>query len=302
MPSVIHLRKALFPTYARILLTRLTWYLHTAILFTWTDYKTIFAPTIMFACATAPFYSSLHLLQGCAWVWSHLLLCNVSNQARSHAEDAINRPWRPFPSGRVTPSQMEILRKATVLLCLCWSTVLGRDMALLTSALVTTTWAYDQLGFARHPIGKNFCNIWGYMVFETAAVKLIGAHRDLDTTSTYAIILSGMVIFTTIQAQDFPDVEGDAAIGRVTFPIYAPEFSRIFTFMATTGWSVCLCWFWGIGPCSTVAVALIGGYVGCRYYIWRDAKTDSQSYILYNCWLALILILPIHARSHLFAL
>lgn len=52
--------------------------------------------------------------------------------------------------------------------------VLGRDMALLTSALVTTTWAYDQLGFARHPIGKNFCNIWGYMVFETAAVKLIG--------------------------------------------------------------------------------------------------------------------------------
>lgn len=91
-----------------------------------------------------------------------------------------------------------------------------------------------------------------------------------------------MVIFTTIQAQDFPDVEGDAAIGRVTFPIYAPEFSRIFTFMATTGWSVCLCWFWDIGPCSTVAVALIGGYVGCRYYIWRDAKTDSQSYILYN--------------------
>jgi hypothetical protein len=38
-----------------------------------------------------------------------------------------------------------------------------------------------------------------------------GGKNDLDHTSKIAIILSAMVIFTTIQAQDFQDVTGDQA-------------------------------------------------------------------------------------------
>ncbi|RDB19704.1 hypothetical protein Hypma_013170 [Hypsizygus marmoreus] len=47
-----------------------------------------------------------------------------------------------------------------------------------------------------------------------------------------------MLIFTTIQAQDFPDIDGDVASKRMRFPIYAPEFSRAFTLLVIPSWSI----------------------------------------------------------------
>lgn len=95
-------------------------------------------------------------------------------------------------------------------------------------------------------------------------------------------MLSAAVIFTTIQAQDFSDVVGDKAAGRVTLPIYAPEFSRFLTFVALTTWSMILSVFWGIGLlCATVLVSL-GAYVGYRYYFWRTQEMDEKSYLIFN--------------------
>ena len=174
-------------------------HIHTAILFTWTDYKTIFIPVVRcgtvgsgaaindgsiylqttFGCATAPVQSMWHLAQGCMWIWLHLLLCNVSNQATSKAEDTVNRPWRPLPSGRVSDRQIKALRIAMIALCVGWSLAFyGTSMLLVTLGLVLTTFAYDEMAFASHPVGKNFCNIWGYVSFETAAVRIMGKLRD----------------------------------------------------------------------------------------------------------------------------
>ena len=62
-----------------------------------------------------------------------------------------------------------------VVLCIGWSRALyGTEMMYVTLGLVFTTFAYDEMGFAGHPIGKNFCNIWGYACFETGAVKIMG--------------------------------------------------------------------------------------------------------------------------------
>jgi 4-hydroxybenzoate polyprenyltransferase len=104
----------------------------------------------------------------------------------------------------------------------------------------------------------------------------------MDSVSVTAVIISGILIFTTIQAQDFPDVEGDKALGRITFPIYAPEFSRAFTVFATTAWSIFLSWFWGVGPVSTAFLVIFGFYVGMRYYRWRTLEADRKSYLLFN--------------------
>lgn len=90
------------------------------------------------------------------------------------------------------------------------------------------------------------------------------------------------MIFTTIQAQDFQDVEGDAAIGRRTFPIYAPEFSRVFTLCAMMVWSLFVAWYWDIGYISSLVMAVIGTYVGARYYFLRAPRDDRQSYIIFN--------------------
>ncbi|KAJ7083075.1 UbiA prenyltransferase family [Mycena belliarum] len=270
--------------------------IYTAILFTWTDYKTILIPVTAFACATGPIHSVSKLLQSIAWIWIHLLLCNVSNQAGSEAEDKINHPWRPLPSGMITKSQARQLRMGTVITCLLWSWFYGLDLVAITAALIATTWMYDEAGLSNTALGKNFCNIGGYVSLELGATKLMGKTLQLDTVSITAALLSGALIFTTIQAQDFPDVEGDAASGRITFPIYAPEFSRVFTLFATVMWSIGLGWYWASGTVVWEAFTILGLYVGFRYYKWRTPDRDRRSYLIFNVWLVCAHLLPLHAR------
>ncbi|KAH9960956.1 UbiA prenyltransferase family-domain-containing protein [Russula compacta] len=277
------------------------YHLYTAILFTWTDHKTIFLPITAFACATAPLRSFSSLLQCWIWIWFHLFLCNVSNQARSCEEDKVNRPWRPLPAGRITESQAVTLRWTIAVLCLFWSSIYGQELVLMTIGLVITTVVYDELGTAGHIIGKNFCAVGGYASFEVGATIIIGTNHAMDFVSVTAVIISGIMIFTTIQAQDFADVEGDKALGRMTFPIYAPEFSRAFTLIATVAWSVFLSWFWGVGPVSAAFLVILGTYVGMRYYLWRTLEADKKSYTIFNIWLMAAHTLPLHTRTSVLA-
>ncbi|EIM84248.1 uncharacterized protein STEHIDRAFT_132655 [Stereum hirsutum FP-91666 SS1] len=257
-------------------------HLYTLVLFTWTDYKTIFLPVMTFACATGPISTYRHFIKTVVWVLTHLLICNVSNQAKSEDEDSVNRPWRPLPSKRITRSQAISLKWIMVSAGMSFSIACGTQFVILTLALVLTTVLYDDVGLSRSFVGKNACNILGYAVFESAAVALMAPHSKFDSVSLWAIALSAILIFTTIQAQDFSDVEGDALAGRVTFPIYAPEFSRLATLLTTTAWSVFYGWFWGVGPVIRVLLAVLGTAVGVRYYKLRTPVADKRTYVLYN--------------------
>ncbi|KAI1787180.1 UbiA prenyltransferase family-domain-containing protein [Ganoderma leucocontextum] len=285
-----------------MLLRWCSYHSRTAVLFTASDFKTILFPICAFACATAPLYSLDRLLLGVMWVWTHQFMCNVSNQARGRVEDAVNKPWRPLPAGRITEHQAFVLRWVTVAACFACSALHGLDLVLTTLAMFLTTFAYDELNLSGHYLGKSFCNIGGYTTFEIGATKLMGATRDLDTVSLTAVCISGALIFTTIQAQDFADVEGDAALGRKTFPIYAPRASRVATLLAMCAWSLFLACFWGVGPLCGAAFVAFGSFVGCRFYFLRTAEEDTRSYVLYNIWLTLVHIMPLHARTGLVAL
>lgn len=129
----------------------------------------------MFACATAPVHSPNCLLLGAIWVWIHQFMCNVSNQARTRAEDAVNKPWRPLPAGRISEPQTAILRWILVAACFALSALHGADLMSTTLGLFLTTFAYDELGLAGHHFGKNLCNIGGYVTFEIGATRLMGA-------------------------------------------------------------------------------------------------------------------------------
>jgi 1,4-dihydroxy-2-naphthoate octaprenyltransferase len=148
----------------------------------------------------------------------------------------------------------------------------------------------------------------------------------MDFVSVTSVIISGILIFTAIQAQDFADVEGDKAVGRMTFPIYAPELSRFLTLFATISWSVFLSWFWEVGPISTALFTSFGLHVGLRYYCWRTLEADKKSYLIFNVrfffltlapfctpgnvvadlwasqvWLMAAHVLPLHARTSVLA-
>jgi hypothetical protein len=104
----------------------------------------------------------------------------------------------------------------------------------------------------------------------------------MDFVSVTAVIISGILVFTAIHAQDFPDVEGDKTVGRMTFPIYALELSRSFTPFVTIAWSAFLSWFWEVGSISTTLFTWFGIYVGLRYYFWRTLEADRKSYLTFN--------------------
>ena len=115
-------------------------------------------------------------------------MCNVSNQAGSKEEDAINRPWRPLPSERITEENAVLLRRAVVVACLALSSLYGPDVVLASAGLILTTFVYDSMGLAAHPIGKNFCNIWGYTMFQTGATKLMGEQHSTRIQHKAAVL------------------------------------------------------------------------------------------------------------------
>jgi 1,4-dihydroxy-2-naphthoate octaprenyltransferase len=104
----------------------------------------------------------------------------------------------------------------------------------------------------------------------------------MDSVSVTAVIISGILVFTAIHAQDFPDVEGDKTVGRMTFPIYAPELSRFLMLFVTVAWSIFLSWFWKVGPISTALFTSFGIHVGLRCYCWRTLEADRKSYLIFN--------------------
>lgn len=114
--------------------------------------------------------------------------------------------------------------------------------------------------------------------------------HTLDGVSQASLLFSAAIIFTTIHTQDFPDIEGDSASGRITFPIYAPEISRILTLIILPLWSTALSQYWKIGPFATSTFILFGLYVAVRFYLWRETRSDKDSYFWFNVGIASIII------------
>ena len=192
-----------------------SYHARTAVLFTASDFKTILLPIVRlynrawlvplrilsqcaFACATAPLYSPNRLLFGAIWVWIHQFMCNVSNQARTHAEDAVNKPWRPLPAGRINEQQAVILRWILVVACFASSALHGVDLMLTTLGLFLTTFIYDELGFAGHYFGKSLCNIAGYITFEIGATKLMGESFPLYNSVSHCMTCQGAHLITCV--------------------------------------------------------------------------------------------------------
>ncbi|KAF5347406.1 hypothetical protein D9758_011279 [Tetrapyrgos nigripes] len=266
-------------------------HLKTLFLFTRSDYKTIFFPVLFFSIATTSKIDSFNFLRTVIWIWIHLLQANVSNQTFSGHEDKINKPWRPLPSGRVTPKQARILRWSLMVFCLCLSAVYSRMVFIASFALTIVEIVHDDVGFSGDTVLKNLCNVGGYSTFELGAACSMN-NGSLSNTGFIALTCSCVLIFTTISAQDFADVEGDKLSGRKTLPIVAPNGSRYYILSALLLWSYFLIHMWGLGPISGGIFIGVGAYVGSRYFRFRDAKNDRLSYLLYNVWLVAAHTLP----------
>ncbi|KAJ3513367.1 hypothetical protein NLJ89_g2987 [Agrocybe chaxingu] len=279
----------------------LSYHAYTIFLFSKSDIKTTLIPSF-FALGAAPLSptrSLSHALQSILWIYLHVFHFNLCNQVRDPMEDKRNKPWRPLPSGRITLTNAIRLKRiaitACLLLSLCYSPIVFYSSAFF-AALVPM---YHELHGDQHWLSKNLMNAVGYACFAIGSTLIASADRyKLDFVSSLSIFVISSILATTIQAQDFQDVEGDAEVGRKTLPIVFPNLSRYTPIISLLLWSLYLTVVWEISIPSSIAFTCLGLIVGIRYYFWRSVKDDEWSYFLYNIWLAIAFSMPGYWRMY----
>ncbi|KAK3203044.1 hypothetical protein GRF29_112g44543, partial [Pseudopithomyces chartarum] len=177
----------------------LTSHLQTLYLFTASDIIPVLCPQLLFALSSIlnpSLHTSTpdtltiltHLPHALLWIWLHLLLLGLSNQRQraSIAEDAVNKPWRPIPSGRLDQHHARYL-----LLCMIPVTymlshyVLGATFE--TAALFVFNWIYNDLDAAEDLVLRNVLNVLGMTTIG------VGARAVLTGESVYAMSDEGMM-------------------------------------------------------------------------------------------------------------
>lgn len=236
------------------------------------------------------------------WSWTNLFLFNLHNQRHASAisEDRINKPWRPLPSGRITPSQVKWIMYSMYPFVLSVSGLVGGLVPCCLEAFCCL-W-YNEWGGASNPFVKNFLNGAGFACFFAGPLEVATGHSILYEASNmkavwWLLVLAG-AITTTSHAQDFRDVTGDQASGRQTIPLmFGDEKARSILVIGIIGWTAVSCWLWNIGsmtrPWTSCIVAWIAAAMVIHSFIFdRTRQGDIRSWKLYPCWILGLFLIP----------
>lgn len=102
--------------------------------------------------------------------------------------------------------------------------------------------------------------------------------------------ISTALISTTIHVQDFRDEAGDREMGRTTFAVTMPEFSRWMTFVVLLSWTFGLSLFWEVSRTMACVYTMFGTYLATRILKQRTEYEDKMSLVMYMVrfifWLA----------------
>ncbi|KXH69363.1 UbiA prenyltransferase [Colletotrichum salicis] len=284
-------------------------HLKTLYLFTRSDVKTVLAPQIIFIIAAVFSRESLtttfdrtncstiqRLPLAILWIWLNLIVCGISNQrlTDSIVEDEHNKPWRPLAAKRLTPPQAQRILLGMIPLVVAVSAVLGGFRP--TISMMTLLWMYNDLdGSSINIWARNAINTGGIMCFSAGALEILSG-GDLLPKAWAWIGVTGAVIATTVQALDFPDMEGDKARGRKTIPLlYGEGVARGGLAVMVLLWSTACPFFWNLQPVIWVAPLGVGVLMAGLTVIKRDEKSDDVVAKLWCLWLAVLYISPLFA-------
>jgi len=280
--------------------------MRTIFLFTASDFKTIVVPSTAFGVLG----SYAHLTQDpgmpgrtalpriplvLLWTWLNLLPFNISNQRQPTAikEDLANKPWRPLPSGRLTPRQATLLMLTFYPMALAISLYLHGSRSCL--ALMALGWWYNDHEGAETWGTRNFINAAGYLSFIYGAFEVaIGSQAHLSERACQWFLLIGLIIFSTVQVQDIPDQEGDGARGRKTLPLVIGDMpARWSIAILLPIWSLLAPAFWQLDAVVYVLPLTLSGLISMRILRKRAVADDKISFRMWNAWILTIYVLPI---------
>ena len=289
-----------------------TWAFHiyTLWLFTASDIKSVIIPETLLGLSSAlsgpilttnPSPTLLAVLARTPliilWNWLSLLLFDIDNQFQPHSivEDAVNKPWRAIPSQRLTAAQARRLLIVIIPTVFLATLYLGGTREAAT--LMVMTWMYNDLGGADDGVVvRNLLNAFGYMCYGSGSMIVAAKYgeHELNPTARYWLAMMGGIIFTTLQMQDMPDVEGDAARGRKTIPLlYGDTVARYSIAVPVLAWSIICPAFLGMNVLGYVAPVVVGIFLGSRLLLMRSVVADGGTWKVWCVWITVIYLLPV---------
>ncbi|PQE07304.1 digeranylgeranylglyceryl phosphate synthase protein [Rutstroemia sp. NJR-2017a WRK4] len=296
-------------------------HLHTIWLFTFSDLKTIILPSTAFGVCTAlavsieessqnaSHYNAKHYIDVLSsvpkvmlWTWINLLPFAINNQRQPEAieEDAINKPWRVFPSGRLSPESAKTLMLFGFFMAIITSQVQGSSLQCL--ALILLGFWYNNLnGSDCSFLVRNFINACGFVCFTSGAMQVaVGtSYSVLELHGWWYGIIAG-IVFSTVQMQDMYDQRGDAIRNRKTVPLVLGDGLARWTIAVPV---VMWCWLapllWNSSFFGFVLPVALGFTVAIRVLRRRTESEDKKTFRLWNLWLVSIYLLPLNEVGHL---
>ncbi|KAK6954132.1 hypothetical protein Daesc_004094 [Daldinia eschscholtzii] len=287
-------------------------HLKTLYLFTKSDFKTVIVPQAVFALAMmfsgsklgvsvtnqlTTAYISTRLLSMFAWLWIQLLVVDISNQRfpESVAEDAINKPWRPLPSKRISMEEAQHMLRILVPAVVVISVAMGNFTP--CSVIMVLAWLYNDLGAGNASLlQRNVINAVALSCFGWGAlIVLFHFEGTAATLLRNWTILTATVMLTTVHVQDFPDIPGDRARGRKTIPlVYGEGWTRAGLAILIPLWSIACLAFWNIkSPVVWIPTLLVGNTMSLITMVRQEHSYDKIVWKLWCLWMTQLYLLPI---------
>jgi len=138
----------------------------------------------------------------------------ASNDVADLASDKAIKPWKPIPSGKVSPAQARYAGNILLLLSILISFYIGVGLGLLNLSVVIAGMLYNSGAKGRGVLG-NIVVAYGVAVIPYYGAVAMGDYLSLlSLTAGIMVFETGREIVVTCQ-----DVEGDGRAGLKTLPV-----------------------------------------------------------------------------------
>lgn len=237
----------------------------------------------------------IHLLSMAAWIWLNLLSLDLANQRldESVQEDAVNKPWRPIPAGRLSQKEARYFQMILIPVTLGFSYLVGGLQE--SFVMVTLNWIYNDLGAANENFWlRNIMNALGFMDFIVGASVVAGGPGSVLSRSGWIwVAIMGGCIFTTISLQDLYDQDGDSIRGRKTAPLVIGDFPcRVMVSVGLMVWSFAAPLYLGITLPKLSALLVLALVIIGRTFAFRSTKDDRCTFKVWCLWVVVLYSLP----------
>jgi 4-hydroxybenzoate polyprenyltransferase len=223
-------------------------------------------------------------------LWSMLFIYvfDTANQAGGSEEDHANKPYRPIPSGLVTPAGMWRRNYAGSAIFVGLSATLG-----LTTFVAAIVWIAT-VQITHRFLKPRFYILWKPVTTWVGVIAQLGGSwaiaHSLDATAWFWIVALATMFIIPLSIEDVRDMGGDRIIGRVTQPL-------LFGATAVRTWFVVMMVVWpAVGYLvlfrtsggSDVAVAIASGLMALL--CWPTAvltairNTHSRNRLAYKLY------------------